>query len=144
MPKYTSRGIVYSLALHRSAERDLEQLEAVDPDARDELYALLQEIRGSQALLESLTVRDFGLPGSERFNVQPWQAQQQRGRNLWRLKCWDLENLGLRYRVIYALDPRVSRYYVLAVLPRSLAYDEQHPRVRELLAVYDRLGIPHY
>jgi len=144
LPRYTSQGIVYRLFVHAAAQRDLDAIGETDPETADEIYVLLQEIKGSQVLLDSLTRKDFGLTREEAFHVDRWVRQQQQGRNLWRLKFWDLEAVGIRHRVIYALDPRNSRYYILAVLPRNIAYDERHPRVQELLAVYDRLGIPSY
>jgi len=144
LPHYTSQGIVYTLLIHVSAKLDLESIGQDDPDTRDELYALLQEIKSNQDLLDALTIRDFGRARDEKFHVDRWVSQQWQGRNLWRLKSWDIEELGIRYRVIYTLDPRIRRYYVLAVLPRKFDYDEQHPRVQQLLAVYDRLGIPAY
>lgn len=144
LPHYTSQGILYTLLIHVSAKQDLESIGQDDPDTRDELFALLHEIKGSQDLLDALTIKDFGLAQDEKFHVDRWVSQQRQGRNLWRLKSWDLAELGIHYRVIYALDPRIRRYYVLAVLPRKFDYDEQHPRVQQLLAVYDRLGIPPY
>lgn len=144
MPRYTSRGIVYSLVIARAALQDLADIRRSDPDAEDVILALLQEAKGSQAILESLTIKDFGLARDQGYHVDAWAAQQQQGRNLWRLKIWDLEDLGIRYRVVYALDPRISRYFVLAVLPRDFDYDERHPRVQQLLATYDGLGIPSF
>lgn len=144
MPRYTSQGIVYSLVIHTSAKRDLADIGRDDPDTENEIYALLQQIKGSQRLLESLTIKDYGLaPGSD-FHVDQWQEQQRKGRNIWRLKFWDLESLGIQYRVIYAFDNRISRYFILAVLHRDFNYDENHPRCKQLLAVYDALGIPSY
>jgi hypothetical protein len=68
--------------------------------------------------------------------------QQRLGRNLWRLKHWDLEGQGKRYRVVYALDPRVSRYYVLGVFPREFNYESKDARTRRVIAAYESLGIP--
>ncbi|MGD9878554.1 MAG: hypothetical protein AB7U95_00310 [Reyranella sp.] len=144
MPRYTSRGIVYSLVIARAALQDLADIGRSDPDTEDLILTLLQEANGSQTILESLTVKDFGLARDQAYHVDVWVAQQQQGRNLWRLKIWDLEDLGIRYRIVYALDPRISRYFVLAVLPRDFDYDERHPRVQQLLATYDGLGIPSF
>jgi hypothetical protein len=144
LPRYTSQGIVYSLVIAVLAKQDLAEIGRDDPDTENDLYALLQEIKADQALLSSLTVKDFGLAHDVNFHVDVWAAQQQRGRNLWRLKLWDLEELNIRYRIVYALDPRISRYFVLAVLHRDFNYDEHHPRVQQLLEAYDRLGIPSY
>lgn len=144
MPRYTSQGIVYRILIATAAKADLAAIGSGDPDSEAEIVALLQELKGSQTLLESLTVEDFGLARDASFNVDKWDQQQNKGRNLWRLKIWNLEDLGTRYRVIYAFDPRSGCYYILAVLHRDFDYDEKHPRVRQLLDSYDRLGIPSY
>jgi mRNA-degrading endonuclease RelE of RelBE toxin-antitoxin system len=144
LPRYTSQGIVYSIVIHTAAKRDLAEIARDDADTANEIYALLQEVKGDQDLLSALTVKDFGFAEDESFHVDQWVEQQRKGRNLWRLKLWDLENLGIRYRVIYAFDNRISRYFVLAVLPRDFDYDEKHPRCQQLIEVYDRLGIPSY
>jgi mRNA-degrading endonuclease RelE of RelBE toxin-antitoxin system len=141
---YTSQGIVYSIVIHTAAKQDLAEIGLDDPDTENDIYALLQEVKGSQELLCALTIKDFGLTRDSDFHVDLWTAQQQKGRNLWRLKLWDLEDLGIRYRVIYAFDNRISRYFVLAVLHRDFNYDETHPRCKQLIEVYDRLGIPSY
>lgn len=144
MPRYTSQGIVYSIVIARAAKEDLAAIAKDDPDTEAEIAVLLQELKGNQIMLDALTVKDFGLARDAPFHVDQWSAQQQQGRNLWRFKIWDLEDIGIRYRVVYALDPRISRYYILAVLHRDFDYDEKHPRVQQLLATYDRLGIPIY
>lgn len=144
MPQYTSQGIVYSIVIAIAAQEDLAAIAMDDPETEAEIVAVLQELKGNQDLLDALTVKDFGLAHDAPFHVDAWMAQQQKGRNLWRLKIWNLEDFGIRYRVVYALDPRISRYYILAVLHRDFDYDEGHPRVKKLLATYDRLGIPAF
>jgi hypothetical protein len=144
LPRYTSQGIVYHLLIAVAAKQDLAAIGAEDPETEAEILALLQELKGNQLLLASLTVKDFGLAREAKFHVDVWARQQNKGRNLWRLKIWSLEDYGLRYRVIYALDPRKSQYYILAILHRDFDYDEKHPRVQQLLASYDRLGVPTY
>lgn len=144
MPRYTLHGIVYSIVIAVAAKEDLAAIAQDDPETEAEIVAVLQELKGNQALLDALTVKDFGLAHDAPFHVDAWTAQQRQGRNLWRLKIWDLEDIGIRYRVVYALDPQISRYYILAVLHRDFDYDEDHPRVKKLLATYDRLGIPAY
>ena len=144
MPRYTSQGIVYQLLIAVAAKQDLATIGGEDPDTEAEILGLLQELKGSRLLLDSLTVKDYGLTRDAKFHVDAWGKQQNKGRNLWRLKIWSLEENGIRYRVIYALDPRNSRYYILAILHRDFDYDEKHPRVQQLLAAYDRLGIPAF
>lgn len=43
------------------------------------------------------------------------------------MKVWDLEDKDLRYRVVYAFEPRRQHYHVLAVAPREFNYDASHP-----------------
>lgn len=144
MAGYTSEGIVYTLKVHRDAREDLDAIGIRSAEAKAKIYATLGEIGGSQRLLEALTRKDFGLSRDETFNVDVWGAQQNKGRNLWRLKVWALEVQGIQYRVIYCLDPRVSTYYVLGVLHRDFDYNAKNPRAAKLLEIYDRLGIPSY
>jgi len=144
LPPYTSQGIVYGVVIAVAAKEDLAVIAKDDPETEAEIVAVLHELKGNQQLLDALTVKDYGLTRDAPFHVDSWRAQQRQGRNLWRLKIWDLEDIGIRYRVVYALDPRISRYFILAVLHRDFDYDEKHPRVQQLLAAYDRLGIPTY
>lgn len=144
LSRYTSQGIVYNIVIATAAKQDLLTIATDDPDTESEIAAVLQELKGNQQLLDALTLKDFGRAREAPFHVDKWSAQQQKGRNIWRLKIWELEDMGIQYRVVYALDPRISRYFILAVLHRDFDYDEKNPRVRQLLATYDRLGIPSY
>ena len=46
--------------------------------------------------------------------------------------------------MVYALDPRISRYYVLGIFLRDFNYDISDPRTLRVLNAYDQLGIPPY
>jgi hypothetical protein len=144
LPKYTSQGIVYSILISQLAIADISEIRKSDPDTADTIWALLQEAKHSQTVLDSLSVKNFGSHGNEPYNVDQWVAQQRQGRNLWRLKIWELEHLGIRYRIVYALDPRVSRYFVLGVFDRDFNYDESDPRTKRVIVSYDSIGIPDY
>jgi hypothetical protein len=135
---------VYSLVIHEDAEQDLDELWEIDEGATADIVALLEQAACDQELLDNLTVRDFGRHRSEDIHVDKWVEQQRKGRNLWRLKIWDLEDRGIRYRVVYALDPRISRYHVLGVVERGFDYDKSDDRTKRILAAYDELGIPNY
>jgi hypothetical protein len=137
--------IRYQLAISSEAKADLAAVWRSDPESAGVLQATLEQIQADQLLLEILTVRDFGAYGTEAFHVDRWVDQQRRGRNLWRLKVWELEGHGRqRYRVVYTLDPRFSRYFVLGIFTRDFEYDPKDARTRRVLAAYDRLGIPNY
>ena len=136
--------IVYKLLIGALARRDLEQIWRSDPEAAGVLEAGLQHIKSDQQLLDSLTIKDFGAHGTETIHVDTWVEQQREGRNLWRFKHWELESQGRKYRVVYALDPRVSCYYVLGIFSRDFNYDLNDPRTQRVIEAYDRLGIPSY
>lgn len=134
----------YTLNVHEDAIADIEALCDVDLEAGAAIAAWLEQAEVDQWLLESLTIRDFGADESEDFHVDKWIAQHRAGRNLWRVKIWKLEKRKLNYRIIYALDSRQTKYYVLGVLHRKFDYDPAHERSKRLLAAYDDLGIPKY
>ena len=135
---------MYSIVLHRGAKVDLDELWVSDPLAAGAIYALLQEAKANQRVLETFTSHDFGAHETDRYHVAAWAEQQRKGRNLWRLKIWRLEHHGVRYRVVYALDPRKQRYFVLGIFSRDFDYDETDARTQRVLEVYDRLDIPRY
>lgn len=126
---------MYRLFIHEDADADLERLWAMDPDAAARIGVLLEEIRDDQELLDRLTQHDFGAPPAAPFHVSKWHEQWRRGRDLWRLKLWDLDDLQLRYRVIYAYVPGRRHYHVLAIAHRSqVNYDDpQDPLTRRIL-----------
>ena len=58
---------------------------------------------------------------------------------MFRLKVWDLEDKGLRYRVVYAFMPRRKDHYVLGVVPRDFNYEPNHELTRRILTAYENL-----
>lgn len=131
------------LTIHRDAENDLKEIEGEDPDAADELRVLLQELKGDQDWLDRLTQHNFGsIPEEAHFNVKHWWEQQKAGNNLWRIKFWDLEEVGVQYRVIYAFFPISKNHYVLGIMPRrgkDFDYKHDDPRTQRILLAYDEL-----
>jgi hypothetical protein len=136
--------IVFKLVIESGAKLDLAGIWDTDPDSAGVLYATLQQIAADQRFLDSLTIKDFGAHRTELVHVDQWVEQQRLGRNLWRLKHWDLEGKGQRYRVVYALDPRVSCYYVFGIFTRDFDYDATDARTERVIAAYDKLGIPAF
>ncbi|MBK7115499.1 MAG: hypothetical protein IPH71_05620 [Proteobacteria bacterium] len=134
--------IVCKLLIGVQAQQDLEEVWASDPSAAGVLEALLERLKTDQQLLDSLTVQGFGAYGTGGIH-DTWVAQQRAGRNLWG-PHWELEKQGKRYRMVYALDPRISRYYVLGIFLRDFNYDISDPRTLRVLNAYDQLGIPPY
>jgi hypothetical protein len=139
----TQLGIVYKLLIHSDAVADLQAIQrAGDTRSYGVVLAFLQQAKADQQILESLSSDFFGVGGVENYDVKKWISQQQQGRQLWRVRLCDIKGLGVPYRILHAFDAVRSTYYVLAILDRGFNYDDSTPRVKRLLAVYDRLGIP--
>jgi hypothetical protein len=130
---------VYTLAVHADAKEDLDLLRKQDPATAARIVAVLQEIQSDQGLLDALTAQDYGAYGSKPIHVTKVQKLWQAGADIWRLKIWELENQGIRQRIIYAYLPRKGAYFVLGVIPRSHAYDTTHPRIRRIIETYEDL-----
>ncbi|MFB1488915.1 MULTISPECIES: hypothetical protein [unclassified Thiocapsa] len=96
-------------------------------------------MEGYLDLLDRLTQHDYGAHRSADFHVSKWFEQWNKGRDLWRLKVWDLEDKGLRYRVVYAFAPKQHHYHVLAIAPRKFDYDSSHPFSQRILRAYQEL-----
>ena len=129
-----------ALFIHDDAMADLEAIAKREADAAGKIMVLLEELEGDHDLLDRLTQHDFGAHRTSEFHVSKWQAQWHQGRDLWRLKLWDLEDKGLQFRIIYAFMPQKQHYHVLAIAPREFNYDSQHPLTQRILRAYKELG----
>lgn len=127
------------LFVHTDAEGDLEKLWEEAPVAAARIGALLQELEGNQDLLDRLTQHDFGDYRTAEFHVSKWLNQWNEGKDLWRLKVWDLEDKGLQYRIVYAFLPSKLQYHVLGIVPRDFDYDPHHELSRRIIAAYEDL-----
>jgi len=133
---------VYSLVLHDDAVRDLDELwDTGREDAASLVEVFLEQAKVDQGLLERLSDRRYRGRG---VDVQSFEAFWPKGYNLYRLKLASLQDLGLPYRVLYAFDPRIRRYYVLGVVHRDFDYKQDAPRTQRVLAAYRALDLPLY
>ncbi len=132
---------MYKIALHDDAKADLKAILAKDAVAARKISAVLQEIEGDQSLLDSLTTHDYGRNHRAPFNVSKWLEFWNKNQDIWRLKIWDLEDKGLRYRIVYAYVRGKKEYRVLAVAPRSeINYDDPNNTLsKRILAAYEEL-----
>lgn len=128
-----------ALFVHDDAKDDLLALRKKDPWAAGRIVALLEQLAADPDLLDRLTQHDYGAGGRTDIHVSRWESQWRQGRNLWRFKAWDLEKIGLRYRVIYAFEPKNNHYHVLAIAPREFDYDPNHPISQRILRAYEEL-----
>lgn len=129
---------MYKLAVHTSAASDIEAL-ANQPATRPvaaKMLELARELRANPRLLANLL--DHGYSTQE-IDVSKFQMFWRQGKDLWRLKLWDLEDAGLRYRIIYAYDKSSQRFHILAVVHRDFDYEPAHPVTQRILADYAQL-----
>lgn len=128
-----------SLFIHDDAKSDLESIWEKHPEAAARIVALLQELKGNHDLLDRLTQHDFAPPSRSQFHVSKWFELWNQGMDLWRLKIWDLEKQGLRYRIIYAFIPSNQQYHILGILPREFDYDTSEPIAQRIIRAYQAL-----
>lgn len=129
-----------ALFVHDDAKAVLLALRETEPQAAGRILALLEQLEGDPGLLDRLTQHDYGAYGSAVFHVSKWQEQWRKGRDLWRLKVWDLEENGLRHRIVYAFVPSKQHYHVLAITPRrDFNYEERDPITQRILRAYQEL-----
>lgn len=125
---------MYRLIIHDDAKDDLQRLREISTEAAVRIVLMLQEIQGDQDLLDRLSQDNYGHPGFSSFNVCGWKSQWHNNQNLWRLKAWDLEKAGLKYRIIYEFIPKTKHYCVLAVVDRKeFNYESDHPITKRIL-----------
>lgn len=128
-----------TVQVHRHAAEDLAAIATSTPEIRLRFGALLQQLKDDPLLCDRLTQDHFGVRGLDPFEVRRWVQQNEQDNNLWRLRIWDFEALGLNYRVVYAFFPTESRYVFLAFAPREWNYDPDHALTRRILDDYHRI-----
>lgn len=132
---------MFKLSIHADAQQDLNRIHARNPADAADLTVFLQELAGDQRLLSRLNEHGYSEYDLDDWvagiDVQRWQAQWRRGKNLWRVKCWELENDDVRYRIVYAFQPLTSSYHVLGVFHRSeFDYESDSPLTDRMLRAY--------
>ena len=135
---------MYELIVGDEASQDLEDILEIMPVAGYRLAALLEEISGSQDILERLAWDHYGgkphnPEAGATMSIAKWLGPYRRGKNIWRLRDFVLSRLGHEYRIIYAFIPSKDLYYVLAIVERAFDYESAHPTTQRIFASYDRL-----
>lgn len=134
-------GIVPSLTIHPDAADDLRQLMAKDRFAGGKVLALLQQAKRDPSIIDSLLDHDFGAEHTAPYHVSKWQEFWRIGYDLWRLKIWTEPKGSLRYRIVYAYEPRTLQYHVLAIVHRDFNYERDHEITKRILKAYKDLGL---
>lgn len=137
-------GIIPSLSIHPDAAADLRRLTETDRFAAGKVLALLQQAKHDPKIIESLLDHDFGDDHSAAYHVSKWFEFWNAGYNIWRLKMWMEPKGSLRYRIVYAYEPRTLQYHVLAVVHRDFDYRRDHEITNRIQRAYNDLGITIY
>jgi hypothetical protein len=134
---------LYKLNILPIVKEDIKAVRVRSGNAATQIIALLEQLNTDHDLLGYLLEHNHGEPDKDLFNVSKWQAYWQNGYDLWRLKLFNLENVGLRYRIIYAyaLEKGIQTFYILAVIHRDFDYDPTHEITKRLIHSYVELGI---
>ena len=134
---------MFKLNILPVVKEDIIAIGAKSNSAPAKIIAFFEQLNNNQELLGYLLEHNHGEPDKDLFNVSKWQAYWQNGYDLWRLKLFNLENVGLRYRVIYAyaLEKGIQTFYILAVIHRDFDYDPTHEITKRLIHSYVELGI---
>lgn len=134
-------GIVPTLTIHPDAANDIRQLMLNDRFAAGKVVALLQQAKHDPKIIASLLDHDFGADHTTAYHVSKWYEFWNAGLNIWRLKIWLEPKGSLRYRIVYAYEPKSLQYYVLAVVHRDFDYKRDHEITSRILKAYKDLGI---
>lgn len=112
--------------------------------AAGKVAALLQQAKHDQKIIDSLLAHNFGADHLAAYHVSKWVEFWKVGYNIWRLKVWEMPHGSLPYRIVYAYEPKLLRYHVLAIVHRSFNYKPDHEITKRILKAYDDLGITIY
>ncbi len=114
---------------------------ANDRFAAGKVTALLQQAKHDPKIIDSLLDHDFGADHSATYHVSKWYEFWKVGFNIWRLKIWTAPKGSLVYRIVYAYEPKLLQYYVLAVVHRDFDYKRDHEITNRIRKAYKDLGI---
>ncbi|MDR1164141.1 MAG: hypothetical protein LBM17_09990 [Candidatus Accumulibacter sp.] len=132
---------VYSLSIHEDAERDLDALWEEDEESVAIIEMFLEEVEGSQELLERFTDNSYADhlhdPG---FDIKRWRVMWK-DYPLWRLRLFNVPMGAALRRIVYTFHPKERRYYVLGIVPRDFDYDPSHPLSKRIVRVCAELGL---
>lgn len=135
---------MYELIVGDDATDDLGKILETNPHAAYRLGVFLQELECNQDLLERLSWDGYGgkphLPDKgATFSVSKVYSLYRTGKNIWRLRDFELSRERFEYRIIYAFIPSKDLYFVLAVVERAFDYDPNHPVTHRVLDAYRKL-----
>jgi len=133
------------IRVHNDAVEDLRTIKATDPVAAGRLVALIQQLKADPGLKDKLLDQGFGDDRKEPISVKKWHSVYVKVERqpVWRLKSWELERDGLKYRLIYLYYWRDQSYNILAIVPRGeINYDDPSHPIRKRITGRIRSEFP--
>lgn len=120
------------LSLHNDVREDLAAILASNPRAHAKISALIRQLRADTTLAQKLLDHGFGDDRKEELSISKWISVWNTGKDLWRLKSWDLEYQNLKYRLIYLYLRKEARFVVMAIVERgNFDYDNHQDPIRQ-------------
>lgn len=132
------------IQFYKDVKLDLKTVELNDPKAYPAILALMRQMMADPKLAEHLLNHGHGDKRTAPENAQKWLSEWKRGKDLWRLKFWDLEDQKFLYRFLYVYLVKEARFVVMAIVKREeFDYDDiNHPiRLRVYASLQRTYGI---
>lgn len=126
-----------------AAEEELDRLYDHDEDAAALVDAWFEAVCEDERLLEILFRPQNHYARRPPFEVKRYEAMWRRGKNVFTVKIDDAGK-PIGYRVLIGWHSQRDDYYILAVAPRSEAYELDDPLFDDIICRYEKAGIPAY
>lgn len=133
---------MYRIAIDCDAQQDINRIRRDrHPNISQKLIAFLQEASASDVIQTHLLKHDEVGRYEDGINVQKWLSQHNQGNGLWRVKLHELEDVGIRYRIIYAYVPEYRAIFILGVVKRDdFDYDNDNNAINQRIRnAYQRI-----
>jgi len=128
----------------QAAYHELDALYELDEDGAALIDVLFEALSDDAQMLARLCQPDDHYTYTPPFEIKRFAAMQRLGKNIYTLKVRDVQGGLLPYRVLMGYHAQIDTYFVLAVLPREIAYDKTDPNFRRVMERYEQAGIPTY
>ena len=132
------------IQVHNDATQDLINIKKIDNNGFMRLLAFIEQLRSDNRLISKLLDHGYGNDRDGPVSVKKWLSIQKFERQpVWRLRAWDLEKQGLKYRIIYLYYWRDQEYIILAIVHRNnLNYDKINDPTRQRVTECIRREFP--
>lgn len=120
------------LVLHKDVRLDLDAIKNESQEVFAKIAALVRQLQQDPNLAEKLLDHGYGDDRAEEFSVNKWLNLWRQNKDFWRLKDWDLEDMGLKYRIIYLYLRHEARFVIMAIVKREeIDYDDENNSIRQ-------------